>query len=280
MDSRRADFVDAGLGNDTVASADLGGQNLLESGLLGDLFNTLEVLQQSQVGDALEKRTKLVVVGWESYLYGLDLEFESGIFVDDNHGVRVQLQAGQSPHVIDTLLNASLQSKRLALAKNNDNDFASLENSLDTDSQGHARDLVDVIAEESRVGENSVVSQSLDTSSAGQAGSRLVESNVAVLANAGKEEINAADGLNGVFVSDALGLEVGGIAVQDVNIGRVDIDVREEVLPHEGVVGFGVVAGNPHVLVHVEGDDMLKGNLRVVLVAIASQPTAKKDSQA
>lgn len=48
MDGRRADFVDAGLGNDTIASADLGGQNLLETSLLGDLFDTLEVLEQSQ----------------------------------------------------------------------------------------------------------------------------------------------------------------------------------------------------------------------------------------
>lgn len=48
MDGRRADFVDAGLGNDTIASADLGGQNLLETSLLGDLFDTLEVLEESQ----------------------------------------------------------------------------------------------------------------------------------------------------------------------------------------------------------------------------------------
>lgn len=213
----------------------------------------------------------MALLGWLSYLDSLDLELKSGIFVDDNHGVRMQLQAGQRPHVVDTLLNAALQSKRLALAENNDNNLASLEDGLDTNGQGHARNLVDVIAEESRVGENSVISQSLDTSSAGQAGSGLVESNVAVLADTSKEEINAADSLDGVFVGDALSLEVGGIAVQDVNIGRMDIDVREEVLPHEGVVGFGVVAGNSYVFVHVESDDMLKGDLCVVLVVIASQ---------
>lgn len=163
--------------------------------------------------------------------------------------------------MVDALLDASLQSKRLSLAENNDDDLAGLENSLDTNGQGHARNLVDVIAEKSRVGENGVVCQGLDPGSTGQARPGLVESDVAVLANAGKEEVDTADGLDGIFVGDALGLEVLGIAVQDVHVGGVDIDVGEEILPHEGVVGFGVVAGNAHVLIHVESDDMLEGDL-------------------
>jgi hypothetical protein len=41
----------------------------------------------------------------------------------------------------------------------------------------------------------------------------------------------------------------------------VDVHMREEVLPHEGVVGFGVVARDADVLVHVERDDMFEGDL-------------------
>jgi hypothetical protein len=160
--------------------------------------------------------------------------------------------------VVDTLLNALLQSKRLALAKNDDNHLSGLEDSLDTNSQGHARHLADVVVKEARVGKNGVIGQSLDTSAAGQAGAGLVEGNVAVLADASKEQVNAAGLLDGIFVGDALGLQVGRIAVEDVDVGRVDVYVGEEVLPHEGVVGLCVVAGNTHVLIHVEGDDILK----------------------
>lgn len=160
--------------------------------------------------------------------------------------------------MVDALLDALLQSKRLALAQNNDNDLSGLEDGLDTNSQGHARHLADVVVKEARVGKNGVIGQSLDTGAAGQAGAGLVEGNVAVLANAGKEQVNAASLLNGILVGDALGLQVGRIAVENVDVGRVDVYVGEEVLPHKGVVGLGVVAGDAHVLIHVEGDDILK----------------------
>lgn len=83
-----------------------------------------------------------------AYLDGLDLELGSGILIHHNHGVRVKLQAGQGPHVVDTLLDALLQSKRLALAQNNDYDLSGLEDGLDTNSQGHAGHLADVVVKE------------------------------------------------------------------------------------------------------------------------------------
>lgn len=55
-----------------------------------------------------------------------------------------------------------------------------------------------------------------------------------------------------LLVSFALGLQIGRIAIQDVHILRHDVDVLEEVVPHEIVVRFGVVARQAHVLVHVE----------------------------
>ena len=196
-----------------------------------------------------------------SYLDRLDLKLKRGILVGDNHGVRVQLQTRQGPHVVDALLDAALQRERLALAQDDDDDLAGFENGLDADGKGHARHLVDVAVKEARVGEDGVVGERLDAGAAGQAGAWLVEGDVAVLANAREEEVDAAVALDGVLVGDALGLEAGGVAVEDVDVGRVDVDVGEEVLPHEGMVRLRVVSGNTHVLVHVEGDDILKRNL-------------------
>jgi hypothetical protein len=44
-------------------------------------------------------------------------------------------------------------------------------------------------------------------------------------------------------------LEVGGVSVEDVHVSRLDVDVLEEVVPHERVVALGVVARKVHVLV-------------------------------
>lgn len=44
MNRGRGNLIDSGLGDGTVAGAHLGGQDLLESSLLGNLFNTLKVL--------------------------------------------------------------------------------------------------------------------------------------------------------------------------------------------------------------------------------------------
>ena len=55
--------------------------------------------------------------------------------------------------------------------------------------------------------------------------------------------------LDSSFICYALGLEIRGIAIQDVDIPRVHIDVGEEVGVHEGMVGFGVFAGDSNIFV-------------------------------
>lgn len=105
----------------------------------------------------LANLARQLYVSKQAYLDGLDLELKSGVLVNDNHGMGVQLQAGQGPHMVHTLLDAALQGQRLALAKNNDDNLAGFEDGLNTDSQGHARHLVNVVIEEARVGQDGVV---------------------------------------------------------------------------------------------------------------------------
>ena len=56
----------------------------------------------------------------------------------------------------------------------------------------------------------------------------LVEGEVAVLADAGEEEVDAAGGLDALLVGGALADEVGDGAVEDVDLRGRDVDVREE----------------------------------------------------
>ena len=157
--------------------------------------------------------------------------------------------------MVDALLDAPLQRKRLARTKDDGDDLASLKNGLNADGEGHLGDLLEVVAEEAAVGEDGVIGERLDAGARGEAGAGLVEGDVAVLADARHEQVDAAGSLDLGLVLDALGLEVGRVAVQDVDVAGVDVHVREEVLPHERVVALRVVPRDADVLV-------LQGHIR------------------
>lgn len=252
---------------DVGAGADPRREDLLEALAAGHLLYGLEVLWIRRCLSVICKAGHFLGRGGglgmtlppvRSHLDGLDLQLERGVLVADDHGVGVQLQAREGPHVVDAALDAPLQGEGLAGAEDDGDDLAGLEDGLDADGEGHLGDAGEVVAEEARVGEDGVVGEGLDAGARGEAGAGLVEGDVAVLADAGEEEVDAAGAPDLGLVLDALGLEVGGVAVEDVDAGRADVDVLEEVLPHEGVVALRVVPGDADVLVHVEGDDVLE----------------------
>jgi hypothetical protein len=126
---------------------------------------------------------------------------------------------------------------------------AYLENCLYADCEGHLWYEVQVVVEESRVRNDCIIRQRLHPCAACQTGSRLVERDMSVCTNASQEELNAAHCLDLRFIGCALSLEVWGISVEYVNVGRQDVDVREEVVEHEGVVAFWMITVESDVLV-------------------------------
>lgn len=75
------------------------------------------------------------------------------------------------------------------------------------------------------------------------------------------EQVDTAGHLNFLLEFVALLHQVSRIAVEHVSVGRVDVDVSEEVLPHVGVVALWVVARQADVLVHVERLHVLEREL-------------------
>ena len=59
----------------------------------------------------------------------------------------------------------------------------------------------------------------------------------------------------------ALCLQVLSIAIEDMDILFLDVDVAEEVVPHEAMVALRMILGEVHILVHVERDDVLERQL-------------------
>ena len=82
---------------------------------------------------------------------------------------------------------------------------------------------------------------------------------MAVRADAAEEEVDATNLADTLLVGCTLGFEVGGVAVEDMDVVRLHVDVLEEVATHEGVVTLGVILGQADVFVHVEGDDVAEG---------------------
>jgi hypothetical protein len=62
------------------------------------------------------------------------------------------------------------QRKTLALTGDDDDDFARLKNGGNADSKGHPGDLGDVIVKEACVGEDGVISESLDAGAGREGG--------------------------------------------------------------------------------------------------------------
>lgn len=163
--------------------------------------------------------------------------------------------------MVDTLLDTLLQCERFSGTEDDDDNLPRLKDGLDTNSQSHSRHSAQIVVKEARVGQDSVISQSLDPGAAGETRSWLVEGNMSVFANASKEKINAASRLDCILVCVALGLWVGRIAIKDVDVGRMNVDMGKEMLPHKGVIGMRVVSRQSDVLVHVEGDDIFERDL-------------------
>ena len=88
---------------------------------------------------------------------------------------------------------------------------------------------------------------------------------MAVLADSAQEEIDASGGQDLLLIVVALLLEVLGIAVENVDVFCRYIDVVEEVAVHKGVVALRMLYRKSHILVHVEGDDVLEGDLSGVI---------------
>ena len=81
---------------------------------------------------------------------------------------------------------------------------------------------------------------------------RLVEADVAVVADAEQLQVHAAERFDERFIAGGFRLEVLRKAVRHMRVRLVDVDVVEQVVVHEIAVAVRVVAGKPAVFVEVD----------------------------
>jgi hypothetical protein len=72
---------------------------------------------------------------------------------------------------------------------------------------------------------------------------------MSIFSHPAQEDVDTSHALDLALILGALVQQVLGLAVENVSVVGVDVDLGEEVGVHEGVIGFRVVARQPDVLV-------------------------------
>ena len=203
----------------------------------------------------LEKVVLLYVL---EILVSINLELTTSSIVSNDDSMGVQLKAADGPHMVDTFLNTVLQGTGLVVAIHHDHHLLGIHDGSYTNGQSGLGDFVDVVVKKTTVGDDGIGGEGLLTGAARQTGAGLIEGDMSVGAYATHEEVDASCCLNGFLVVLALCLQVLGIAIEDMDVLFLNVDVVEEVVPHEAMIAFGVLFGEVHVLVHVERDHVLE----------------------
>ena len=122
-----------------------------------------------------------------------------------------------------------LQCASLVVAIHDEHHAASIHDGADAYCEGSLGYLVHVVVEEARVGYDSVLSESLLSGERSERRTRLVESDVSVGTDTTHKEVDATVGSDLSLIVGTLLFEVFGIAVEDIHIFLLDVDVSEEV---------------------------------------------------
>lgn len=185
--------------------------------------------------------------------------FAGGLVADDD-SVLVHLQDGDSPHLRHRPFDGGLQGAGFVVAVAEDEDFFGRHDGAHTYGQCRGGYVLRLAAEEAGIGHAGVGGERLLACAAGEGAARLVESNVAVGADAADKEVYAAGLLNHLLVVGAFGGKVFGVAVEDVDVLFRAVNVVEQVGGHERMVALGVGFGQADVFVHIECKHVLEAH--------------------
>ena len=209
------------------------------------------------IAKALEVATLLV----EVVLVGGYGELVAGGLVAYYYRLGMHLEHGGCPLVGDVAIDDVLQGTGLVMTVADDEDFLGIHNCTDTDCKRLTWNLAQIAIEETTVGDYRICGQRLYTGAGGEGRSRLVERQMTVGSYSAHKQVDASGCRYQLLIVLALFLKILGIAVEDMDILGLDIYVGEEIVPHKGMVGLGMIYVEVDVFVHIECHYVLERNL-------------------
>ena len=205
------------------------------------------------VGDARLGEDVLVVI--------LVAQFAGGVFVADHDAIIVILQRGAGAHGGDGAFHEARDGILLALAEGEEDDPLGVHDGANAHGDGLGGHLFDAsVEEQAGVVVDGLLGEHLGVRAAGEGAPGLIEGDVAIGADAEELDVDAAGGLNGVFVGLAGLGDILGEPVGHVGLGLVDVDMVEELGLHEVVVALVVLRGEAEILIEVEALAVLEGD--------------------
>lgn len=175
-------------------------------------------------------------------------------------GIRVFLEETRRDALGDRSLDRLRHDRRLAFAKGDEHDAPRLQDRADAHRDRPQRDVL--FAEE--VARRILAGDAVECDESRPAAAtraRFVEADVPGAADAEELHVDTAGLLDRPLVALAPLAHRFGFdrPVGNVHVGRIDVDVIEEMLPHEAVVTLQPLRPHGEVLVEIEGDDVREG---------------------
>src|SRR5882762_4283398 len=178
----------------------------------------------------------------------------SGIVDDESH-VRMELKGGGGDRGRDRAFDGLRDGRGLGLARSEQENFSRLQNRADAHGDGTARTLL-TRREEFRVVVHRFLAQDLKARAGADAGSRLVEADVAVAPDAQKLKVYSSGFSDSLLVRCAVLIVIAADgSVGNVNVSGIRVDVREEIFPHEMMKAPRMGGGKPEIFIKIKGND-------------------------
>lgn len=203
---------------------------------------------------------EVVVLDVEEIFVSAHFQFGRSCVVAYDDALGVHLQSRDGPHLRNATLYTLLQSTGFVVAVYNDEHVASRHDGTHTYRQRRFGHEVGITAKETRVGDDGVLCERFYTSARGERRARLVEGDVTVGSYATEEELDTSVGSDFSLVTGTLLFGIGSITIEDIYVFGTDVDVREEIAPHESVVALFVIFGQIAIFVHVESHYVAERN--------------------
>ncbi len=196
------------------------------------------------------------------------LQLRGGGGVEEVLGVGVLLEEGSGDVHGHGALDGLLDDGGLLLAPGHEAHLLRTHDGRHTHGDGGLGNVVEAAERGGGVGLGEVVERHL-AGDGRVVRTGLVEADVARAADAENLEVEAATGLDLVFVGLAVGRNLlgGERAAGEVHVLGLDVDVIEQVGVHEVPVGLHVLMGQARVLVEVEGRHVGEGEALLLVEA-------------
>ena len=167
----------------------------------------------------------------------------------------MQLKGGSGDRGGDWAFDGLRDRSGLRCAGGEQDNFTRLQDCADAHGDGAARTLL-TGRKEFCVVVQRFLAQDLQARARADAGSRLIETNVAVTPDSQKLKVDASGFPDGLFVRRAVLIVIAADgSVGNVDVARVHIDVGEEIFPHEIMKALRMSSAKPKILIKIKGYD-------------------------